>query len=75
MNTGLTASPEEDEVSKDSLTFLRLMFLVEGDSPVSKKVNAIHDALPSTSVGQVKSFMGMVTTYCAKFVTNFSNAT
>ena len=73
-NSGLTISPEKCELHKDSLTFFGLVFSANGVSPDPAKVKAIHDAHPPTSVGEVRSFLGMVT-YCAKFIPNFSDVT
>ena len=73
-DAGLTISPEKCELNKDSLTFFGLVFSAGGVSPDPKKVKAIHDARPPTSVSAVKSFLGMVT-YCAKFIPNFSDIT
>ena len=73
-NSGLTISPEKCELHKDSLTFFGLVFSANGVSPDPTKVKAIHDARPPASVGEVRSFLGMVT-YCAKFIPNFSDVT
>ena len=50
------------------------MFSAEGVSPDPRKVKAIRNAPPPTSVSEVRSFLGMVT-YCAKFIPNFSDIT
>ena len=73
-NSGLTISPEKCELHKDSLTFFGLVFSANGVSPDPAKVKAIYDAHPPKSVGEVRSFLGMVT-YCAKFIPNFSDVT
>ena len=73
-HSGLTISPEKCEFHKDSLTFFGLVFSAHGVSPDPAKVKAIHDARPPKSVGEVRSFLGMVT-YCAKFIPNFSEIT
>ena len=73
-DSGLTISPEKCEFHKDSLTFFGLVFSAHGVSPDPAKVKAIHDARPPKSVGEVRSFLGMVT-YCAKFIPNFSDIT
>ena len=71
-DSGLTISPEKCELHKDSLTFFELVFSAKGVSPDPEKVKAIHDARPPKSVGEVRSFLGMVT-YCAKFIPSFSD--
>ena len=73
-DVGLTISPEKCELNRHSLTFFGLVFSAKGVSPDPKKVKAIHDAPPPTSVSEVRSFLGMVT-YCAKFLPNFSDIT
>lgn len=73
-DVGLTISPEKCELNRDSLTFIGLVFSAAGVSPDPRKVKAIHDAPPPTSVSEVRSFLGMVT-YCAKFIPNFSDIT
>ena len=73
-DVGLTISPEKCELNRDSLTFFGLVFSAEGVSPDPRKVKAIHNAPPPTSVSEVRSFLGMVT-YCAKFIPNFSDIT
>ena len=78
-DSGITISPEKCELHKDSLTFFGLVFSADGVSadgvsPDPAKVKAIHDARPPKSVGEVRSFLGMVT-YCAKFIPNFSDVT
>ena len=73
-DSGLTISPEKCELHKDSLTFFGLVFSANGVSPDPLKVKAIHDARSPASVGEVRSFLGMVT-YCAKIIPNFSDVT
>ena len=73
-DSGLTISPEKCELHKDSPTFFGLVFLANGVSPDPEKVKAIHNACPPKSVGEVRSFLGMVT-YCAKFIPSFSDVT
>ena len=73
-DSGLTISPEKCELHKDLLAFFGLVFSADGVSPDSAKVKAIHDARPPKSVGEVRSFLSMIT-YCAKFIPNFSDVT
>ena len=54
-DVGLTISPEKCELNRDSLTFFGLVFSA-GVSPDPRKVKAIHDAPPPTSVSEVRSF-------------------
>lgn len=66
-DSGLTISPEKCELHEDLLTFFGLVFSAKGVLPDPAKVKAIHDTHPPKFVGEVRSFLGMVT-YCAKFI-------
>ena len=58
---GLSLNKTKCEFNKNSLTFFGFSFSNKGISPDPRKVQAIQDAKPPTSIQGVRSFLGMAT--------------
>jgi transposase InsO family protein len=69
---GLTVHKQKCEFNKTSISFFGVVFSSQGIRPDQDKVEAIHRASQPTTVGDVRSFLGMAT-YCAKFIPRFSD--
>ena len=71
---GLTLNKEKCEFNKEKLTFFGFVFSNNGISPDPVKVEDIKNAPAPTTQSGLRSFLGM-STYCSKFIQNFSDLT
>ena len=74
LRVGLKVNKEKCEFNKRSLEFFAFVFSRKGISSDPRKVKTIQEAKLPSSTTEVRSFIGM-TTYCAKFIPNFSDIT
>ncbi|KAG8174283.1 hypothetical protein JTE90_020770 [Oedothorax gibbosus] len=70
-DSGLKVKRDKCEFLCDSLTFLGHTIDSNGIRPVDDKVRAIRNAPTPTNVGELRSFLGLVTFY-SKFLPNMS---
>jgi hypothetical protein len=66
--SGQTLNQEKCAMFKSSLKYLGFIFNSEGISPDPDKVKSIKETSPPTNPTEVRSFMGMVTTFCGRFI-------
>lgn len=73
-NAGLTVNESKCVFGAEQITFVGHRISSRGVDPGSEKVEAVVEASLPKSVGELKSFLGLVS-YCSKFIPDFSSRT
>ena len=70
----ITLRREKCEFNRTELKFYRFVFSDKGMSADPEKIKAISNLEKLTTIGELKSFLGM-TKYCSRFIQNYSDVT
>jgi hypothetical protein len=68
---GLTLNREKCQFNMDKLVFMGILLSHKGIGPTEDRVKAVADARQPENVGEVRSFLGLVT-YSSRFIPRFA---